>query len=423
MPRNTSRRSVLKAVGATAAVPGIVGTAAGQANAPTPRFAAFNVVNLETDQVQEPGDSQAEAAARVVQEVDPDVLVLNELANNVQEATVDGSVPAEPTNVEAFVENYLSEPQAPRLEGIDYEFTLQPESNTGLLPEEDYDFNKDGEAGARPGDAFGFGFYPGQYAFGIASKFPFDEDAVRSFQEFLWADMPDNLIPVAGDEGVVTDPGEDETAIYLSEEDQELDAFRLSSKTHIDVPFDVDGGTVHGLFSHPTPTGFDGANNFNGRWNHDENRFWADYVDGADYIYDDSGTHGGLDDDAAYVLLGDMNAGPGDEPLDPATKYFVDNDDFNSRSLPTSPGGATLGNRYATANFGGDGSKVDWVLPSPDLSKRASSVVWPNPNANKRGLADDAIAASDHRLVWADVAAKPGSPGNGGGRGKGRGNR
>ena len=419
MPRDTSRRSVLKAIGATATVPGIVGTAAGRGNAPTPRYAAFNVVNLETEQVQEPGDPQAEAAARVVQEADPDVLVVNELANNIQEATVDDGVPTAQTNIEAFVDNYLSEPQAPQLDGIDYEYTLQPESNTGLLPEEDYDFNKDGEAGARPGDAFGFGFYPGQYAFGIASTFPFDEDAIRSFQEFEWADMPGNLIPVAGDEGVATDPGEEETAIYLTE--AELDAFRLSSKTHVDVPFDVDGETVHGLFSHPTPTGFDGLNNFNGRWNHDENRFWADYVAGADYIYDDSGTGGGLDDDASYVLLGDMNAGPGDEPLDPAAEFFVDNDDFDSRSLPTSPGGATLGNRYATANFGGDGSKVDWVLPSPDLSKRASSVVWPNPNADKRGLADDAIAASDHRLVWADVAAKPGAPGNGGGRGKGRG--
>ncbi|RLM68098.1 endonuclease/exonuclease/phosphatase family protein [Halorubrum sp. Atlit-8R] len=413
MPRDTSRRSVLKAIGATAAVPGIVGTAAGRGNAPTPRYAAFNVVDLGTEQVQEPGDSQAEAAARVIQEVDPDVLVVNELVNNIQEATVDDGVPTAQTNIEAFVDNYLSEPQAPHLDGIDYEYTLQPESNTGLLPEEDYDFNKDGAFG-RPGDAFGFGFYPGQYAFGIASKFPFDEGAIRSFREFLWADMPGNLIPVKGQDDVDTDD------IYLVEE--ELDAFRLSSKTHIDVPFDVDGETVHGLFSHPTPTVFDGDNNFNGRWNHDENRFWADYVAGEDYIYDDAGTHGGLDDDASYVLLGDMNAGPGDEPLDPATKYFVDNDDFNSRSLPTSPGGATLGNQYATADFGGDGSKVDWVLPSPDLSKRASSVVWPNPNANKRGLADDAVAASDHRLVWADVAVTPGNGGgNGGGRGKGRG--
>lgn len=404
MVDHPSRRSVLKAIGAAVTVPGVAGTAAGQrrGNAPTPRYAAFNVVNLGTEQVQESGDAQAEAAARVVQEVDPDVLVVNELANNIQEATVDDSVPTDRTNIEAFVDNYLSEPQGKNLEGIEYEYTLQPESNTGLLPEDDYDFNKNGEFG-RPGDAFGFGFYPGQYAFGIASKLPVDEDAIRSFQEFLWADMPDNLIPVAGDEGVVTDPGEEETAIYLTED--ELDVFRLSSKTHIDVPFDVDGGTVHGLFSHPTPPVFDGVNNFNGRWNHDENRFWADYVAGADYIYDDSGTSGGLDDDAPYVLLGDMNAGPGDEPLDPATKFFIESDEFNDRSLPTSPGGAQRGNPYATAEFGG-GSTVDWVLPSPDLSLRSSSVVWPSSNANKRGLADDVADASDHRLVWADIAAR-----------------
>jgi len=165
-------------------------------------------------------------------------------------------------------------------------------------------------------------------------------------------------------------------------------------------------------------TGFDGDNNFSGRWNHDENRFWADYVAGAEYIYDDEGNEGGLDEDASYVLLGDMDAGPGDEPLDPATKYFVDNDDFDGRSRPTSPGGAQRGNPYATAEFGG-GTTVDWVLPSPDLSKRALSVVWPSSNANKRGLSDAVAEASDHRLVWADIAAGPGSSG----RGRGRGNR
>ena len=399
MPQRTSRRSVLKAVGATVTVSGVAGTATARGKPSTPRYAAFNVVELETEQVQSPGDEQAEAAARVIQEVDPDVLVVNELTNNIQEATVDDDVPTDRTNIRAFVDNYLSVPQREGLDGIEYDHTLQPDSNTGLLPDTDYDFNKDGEAGVRPGDAFGFGDYPGHYAFGIASKIPFDEDAVRSFQEFLWADMPDNLIPIDGDDGVDTSDGN----IYLTQD--ELDAFRLSSKTHIDVPFDVDGDTVHGLFSHPTPAVFDAANNFNGRWNHDENRFWADYVAGADYVYDDDGVEGGLDDDASYVLLGDMNAGPGDEPLDPATKYFIENADFNSRSRPTSPGGAQRGNPYATAEFGG-GSTVDWVLPSPDLSLRSSSVVWPSSNANKRGLSAAAAEASDHRLVWADIATK-----------------
>lgn len=393
MPHSVSRRDFLKGIGATATIPGVTGVASARGNSNAVRYAAFNVIELETEQVQEPGDSQAAAAARIIQEIRPDVLVLNELTNNIQQDQQIGQ-----PNIDAFVKNYLSVPQRESLEGIDYPYTLQPDSNTGVLPETDYDFNKDGEAGQRPGDAYGFGAYPGHYAFGIASQQPFDEGAVRSFQEFLWEDMPENLIPVLGEDDVNTE------GLYLTPEETEV--YRLSSKTHIDVPFEVDGGIVHGLFAHPTPPVFDGPNNFNGRWNHDEIRFFADYVDDAEYIYDDSGVQGGLDEEASYVLMGDMNAGPEtDRPLDPATDYFIKNEDFNTRRLPTSPGGARLGNPEATAVFD-DGSKVDWVLPSPDLSLRSSSVVWPNPNARKRGLPDAVQMASDHRLVWADIAKK-----------------
>lgn len=397
MVRTATRRRFLKTVGATAAATGFVGTASAADDSKGVRYAAFNVIELETERVQQAGDEQAQAAARIIQEVRPDVLVINELTNNLQQGKY-----TDTTNIEAFVENYLSVPQCDDLDGIEYPYTLQPTSNTGVLPEEEFDFNKDGQAGVRPGDAYGFGQYPGHYAFAVASRYPIEEAGIRTFRKFLWADMPDNLLPI--DDG---DHDINEDGIYLTEEETEV--YRLSSKTHIDVPIRVDGETVHGLFAHPTPPTFDGPNNFNGRWNHDEVRFFADYVAGEEYIYDDSGTTGGLDDDASYVLMGDMNAAPdGDRPLDPAGTFLFENDDFDTSRLPTSPGGAQRGNPYAT-RFGGDIEgvieQIDYVLPSPDRSLRDSAVVWPSENAEKQGLRSDVRTASDHRLVWANIEA------------------
>ncbi len=54
--------------------------------------------------------------------------------------------------------------------------------------------------------------------------------------------------------------------------------------------------TLHLLASHPTPPAFDGPEDRNGRRNHDEIRFWNDYLDRAEigYIRDDAGLAGGL---------------------------------------------------------------------------------------------------------------------------------
>jgi hypothetical protein len=40
----------------------------------------------------------------------------------------------------------------------------------------------------------------------------------------------------------------------------------------------INGQDVHFLTAHPTPPTFDGAEDRNGKRNHDEIRFWADYV-------------------------------------------------------------------------------------------------------------------------------------------------
>ena len=55
---------------------------------------------------------------------------------------------------------------------------------------------------------------------------------------------------------------------------------------------------------------FDGAEDRNGTRNHDEIRFWADYVEDASYIYDDAGVYGGLGGGARFVIAGDQNSDP-----------------------------------------------------------------------------------------------------------------
>src|SRR5215207_1964849 len=138
-----------------------------------------------------------------------------------------------------------------------------------------------------PDDAFGFGFFPGQFGMAVYSMHPIVLDDVRTFQTFRWADMPGALLP--------DDPSTPAPADWFTPE--ELAQVRLSSKSHWDLPIDVDGRIVHFLVSHPTPPVFDGPEDRNGRRNHDEIRLWADYVtpgQASRYIYDDEGRRGGL---------------------------------------------------------------------------------------------------------------------------------
>ena len=148
---------------------------------------------------------------------------------------------------------------------IEYPYRFVAPSNTGIPS--GFDLNNDGTVGG-PDDAFGFGFFPGQFGMAVYSMHPIVLDDVRTFQTFLWADMPGALLP--------DDPATPEPADWFTAD--ELDAVRLSSKSHWDLPIDIDGRIVHFLVSHPTPPVFDGPEDRNGRRNHDEIRFWADYV-------------------------------------------------------------------------------------------------------------------------------------------------
>ncbi len=353
------------------------------------KFATFNIENLTTEQVQKKGDTQASAAAEIIQRVNPDVLALNEIANNIQQGKMTGT-----SNAEAFVENYLKKPQKEGLPSLDYEYIYVAKSNTGIPSGMDIDNN--GKVVTEPGsrlygnDCYGWGEYPGQYAMALLSKYPIRRDQVRTFRKFLWKDMPNNKMPVGSEHG----------GQFLTEE--EAEKFRLSSKSHWDVPVNIDGTTVHILMAHPTPPVFDAEANLNGRRNHDEVRLLTDYVKGKDYIYDDSGQKGGLPEAAKFVLMGDMNASPGGADNFQAAKLLINNPEMNTSTFPMSQGGIDIG---AAARFNTMSDlRVDYVLPSEEITIKGSGVFWPGLGPDSLLLKEVVKNASDHRMVWVETA-------------------
>lgn len=354
---------------------------------PTPlRVATFN---LQLSDNGGPGDlaarlatttdSQARFSAEIIQRVNPDVIVLTEF-----------DFDAGGLAIGRYQQNYLGvakNGQAP----VQYDHVYFAPVNTGVQPETidpawDFDFDNNGNTDD-PDDAFGFGNYPGQYGMVVLSKHPIQTAGVRTFQEFLWKDMPGNVIP---------------SGFFTADE---LDAFRLSSKSHWDVPITVDGKTVQLLASHPTPPVFDSVADENGRRNHDEIRLWADYVTpgAAGYLHDDAGGTGGLSTGASFVVLGDLNADPDEgDSFDNAIDQLLSNPRINGDFVPLRPSGIDLSD---TATFG---LRADYVLPSADLPVEGGGVFWPGSFADDGYLAS--LFASDHRLVYVDVLVpEPGS--------------
>lgn len=396
------------AIAAALALP-IVGVGAAAAAPGKPdrevRFATFNASLNRTAAGQLVADlstrdnAQAKAVAETIQRSNPDVLLINEF-----DYVADGVA------ADLFRDNYLEVPQndaAP----VDYPYAYVAPVNTGIPSGHDLDNN--GSVGG-PNDAFGFGFYPGQYGMAVFSKYPIDREAVRTFQHFLWKDMPGATLP--------DDPATPQPADWYSP--AELDDLRMSSKSHWDVPIDIGKRTVHFLVSHPTPPVFDGAEDRNGTRNYDEIRFWADYIASpkhSDYIYDDAGGRGGLQPGSRFVIAGDQNSDPLDgDSIPGAIQQLLDSPRVSTTLTPTSAGaaeaallqgGANLTHRSPAAQDTADFSeppgnlRADYVLPSRQLRLLDAQVFWPvqaDPLSRLTGVYP--FPSSDHRLVWVDVS-------------------
>ncbi len=361
------------------------------------RFATFNVaMGLESEgelaaRLATGEDENLRKLAEILQRMRPDVILLNEFDYH---QGVDAAG--------LLNRNYLAVAQHGR-EPIEYPYHFVAPVNTGV--DSGVDLNDNGVTG-EPADARGYGAFPGQYGMLLLSRFPIDQDSARTFRNFLWSDMPGAMHPVREN----GEPYWPESA-WLR--------IPLSSKSHWDVPVQVDETTtVHFLASHPTPPVFDGPEDRNGRRNHDEIRFWVDYLFAGrgDHIYDDRGGRGGLASGETWIIAGDLNADPEDgDTLVGSIDEFTENPQVNWTCIPGSAGGIEAareqgganahhaGNpEYDTADFNDrytGNLRADYLIASRRNTVTACGVYWPATGEEGAELVD----LSDHRMVWMDL--------------------
>lgn len=327
-------------------------------------------------------DKQIAAVAAIIQTLRPDILLINELDHDYENRAL-----------RAFLDVLATDTNG--RDGLRYPYFYAPPQNTGV--QSGQDLNGDGLLGG-PADAYGFGYFRGQYAMALVSRFPIETGQARDFSELLWKQIPNAEMPKAADGSAF--PSYDA-----------LHVMRLSSKAHWDVPVSLpDGRELHLLASHPTPPVFDGPEDMNGKRNRAEILFWDSYI--RDAL---------LPESAEFVLLGDLNADPVDGEGSHAaintllsSGYLTDPEQASGGAVAASAAqqGANLDHTGPAATDTADwrddpapgNLRIDYVLPAKTLTVIGGGVFWPTPEEpGFDWIGSDGRTSSDHRLVWVDL--------------------
>lgn len=362
------------------------------------KVATFNV-SMESENYQKRGDAiepdllaqllaegqhpQIKNIASIIQHVRPDILLLNEF----------DFIEDPERGVKLFQKNFLQHSQHQQAV-IDYPYFYYAPVNTGQPS--GFDLDNDGTISTAGADAWGFGKYPGHYGMLVLSRYPLKLEESRTFKNFKWKDMPNFQKTVKAD-------GSD---WYSQEAWQEMP---LSSKSHWDLVADVKGTPVHLLISHPTPPVFDGPEDRNGKRNHDEVRFWVDYLTKgkSSYIYDDKGLKGGLTGNQRFVILGDLNSSTLDGDSDKnAIGALLSHPSVAQNATPTSTGGKINSPHIAHGNTHTSAwrMRADYALPSSfGFKVKNTGVFWPVAGEALYETVSDRESSSDHRLVWVEL--------------------
>lgn len=320
--------------------------------------------------------TQARAMAQTAQINNPDVLVLTGVTYDEDEQVAD-----------LLRTRYLASGQNSE-DGLDYPYAFTAPTNSGR--DSGVDLDGDGTIGG-PGDAIGYGEYSGQYGMVIFSKYPIDESQVRTFQNFLWTDLPESSLP--------------EDAYSQLEES----VLRLQETSMWDVPVEVGDQVVHIVASSVADSG-DSSTEVERR--DDLRRLLADYASGnAWYLYDDDGQQGGLAPGHDLVVAGTpvVNSGSSENLtalLGSSALQDPEPEAVTETELSERPGLLSETDSVATraVEFDED-PRASFVLPSATLDVSGSGVFWPG--EGERGyevVNPESAYALEDRLVWVDVS-------------------
>jgi endonuclease/exonuclease/phosphatase family metal-dependent hydrolase len=330
----------------------------GQAAAEPVRLASFHTQlsregpGLLLRDLQRGQDARIAASIAVIAAADADIVVLQDIDYDAAGAALS-----------ALAEG-LAQAGAP------YPHFLALRPNTGWPTGVDID--GDGQS-HRARDAHGYGLFNGQGGMAILSRYPIG--AVRDFSRFLWTNLPGSSAP-----GVLSS--------------EALAVLRLATVAAWDVTIETPYGPFHILTFHAGPPVFDGPEDRNGLRNADELRFWQLYLDGW-------APEGPPFADERFALMGTFNVDPerGEGRRD-ALAGILSHPRLQDPA-PRRPAGGTQ-----TADWPepvpGD-LRVDYILPAAGLRVLGTGVLWPEDEASLPPLSVVA-AASDHRLVWVDLA-------------------
>lgn len=320
---------------------------------------------------------QARVIARTVQMNEPDVLVLTGVTYDDAEMVA-----------EYLRSLYFSSGQD-GLAGMDYPHVFTAGTNSGQ--ESGADLDGDGIIGG-PGDAIGYGEYPGEYGMIVFSKHPIVDEEVRTFQNFLWRDLPNRSMP-------------------FEDSDLEASILRLQESSFWDVPVEVPGQPDH-VHVLATSVAAQQPNETETARAEDIRTVISDYVAGsAWYLTDDAGRSGGLAPEDEAIVAGAPVA-TGAEPSE-ALETLLGSDHLQDpqpeavTEVPVSQrsDSAEQSDPTATRHVPGDRDRrTSLVLPGPGLEVSSSGVFWPAEGEAGYALVDPSSTHSlQDRLVWVDL--------------------